>query len=185
MRRGSSAALSAATIDISASLTHEREGRRGMRQLRLAASGAVLTLTCLGSGGVAEARAKHPAPHTHSQKYPAAAHRRPAARGNPAPHIQRGIASVYAEKFRGRRMADGTRFDPVSNAAASKNLPLGTTAHVTNLKTGRTAMVEIRDRGPHRAGRIIDVSPGSAGALGIDRHGTAPVAVAPTRRSRD
>jgi rare lipoprotein A len=49
------------------------------------------------------------------------------------------MTSVYAERFRGRRMADGTRFDPVSNAAASKTLPLGTTAHVTNLKTGRTA----------------------------------------------
>src|SRR4051794_15446469 len=151
-----------------------------MRQLRLAGFATVLALTCLGWDGVAEARAKHTAPHAHSQKHLAAAHRRPEARGNPASHIQRGTASVYAEKFRGRRMADGTPFDPVSNAAASKTLPLGTTAHVTNLKTGRTAMVEIRDRGPHRAGRIIDVSPGSAGALGINRHGTAPVAVAPT-----
>jgi rare lipoprotein A len=93
------------------------------------------------------------------------------------------MASVYAEKFRGRRMADGTRFDPVSNAAASTSLPLGTTAHVTNLKNGRTATVQVRDRGPHRAGRIIDVSPGSANTLGMDRHGTAPVLVAPSGRA--
>ena len=91
---------------------------------------------------------------------------------------QRGIASVYAEHFRGRRMADGTRFDPASDAAASKSLPLGTTAQVTNLRNGRTATVRIRDRGPHRAGRIIDVSPGSAGALGMSPGSTAAVTVA-------
>ncbi len=76
-------------------------------------------------------------------------------------------------------MADGTRFNPVSNAAASKTLPLGTMARVTNLENGRTATVQVRDRGPHRAGRIIDVSPGSAGALGMTRDGVASVAVAP------
>jgi len=66
----------------------------------------------------------------------------------------------------GRKMADGTPFDPASNAAASKSLSLGTTARVTNLKNGRTTVVKIRDRGPYKAGRIIDVSPGSADALG-------------------
>src|SRR3954468_6463925 len=151
-----------------------------MAQLRSGTIGTLLALACLGLGGIAEARSKHPSAHAHSHEHLTAAHRRLAARGNPGSHIQRGMASVYAEKFRGRRMADGTRFDPVSNAAASKTLPLGTTAHVTNLQNGRTATVEVRDRGPHRAGRIIDVSPGSANALGIDRHGTARVAVAPT-----
>lgn len=76
-------------------------------------------------------------------------------------------------------MADGTPFNPASNAAASKTLSLGTTARVTNLKNGRTTMVKIRDRGPHRAGRIIDVSPESADALGMKRDGVAPVAIAP------
>src|SRR4051794_8342946 len=114
-----------------------------MRQLRSGTFGTLLALTCLGWGGDAEARAKHPA--MHSQRQLAWAHGRPAARGDAASHIQRGIASVYAEKFRGRRMADGTRFDPVSNAAASTSLRLGTTAHVTNLKNGRTATVQVRD----------------------------------------
>ena len=92
---------------------------------------------------------------------------------------QRGKASIYALGLRGKRMADGTPFNPASNAAASKTLPLGTTARVTNLTNGRTAVVKIRDRGPYRAGRIIDVSPGSANALGMRRDGVAPVAVAP------
>ena len=98
--------------------------------------------------------------------------------------VQEGKASVYAVSLRGRRMADGTPFNPASNAAASKTLPLGTTARVTNVKNGRTTMVRVRDRGPHRAGRIIDLSPGSAGALGMARDGIAPVAVAPLRTAR-
>ena len=55
-----------------------------------------------------------------------------------------GIASFYADKFTGREMADGTRMDPNSDNAASKTLPLGTTATVTNLETGQSAEVTIR-----------------------------------------
>jgi rare lipoprotein A len=59
-----------------------------------------------------------------------------------------GIASFYADKFTGREMADGTRMDPNANNAASKTLPLGTTAKVTNLEIGQSAEVTIQDRGP-------------------------------------
>ena len=98
----------------------------------------------------------------------------------PAPsRLQKGQASVYAMGLRGRKMADGTPFNPASNAAASKTLPLGTMARVTNLANGRSTTVKVRDRGPHKAGRILDVSPGSAGALGMGRDGLAPVAIAP------
>src|SRR4051794_25773197 len=99
-----------------------------MKQLRSATGTILLALACLGGSGVAEARTKDPRPRAHSQRHVAMTHRRPDTRGGVATHIQRGMASVYAEKFRGRRMADGTRFDPGSNAAASKSLPLGTTA---------------------------------------------------------
>ena len=76
-------------------------------------------------------------------------------------------------------MADGTRFDPASDAAASKTLPLGTTARVTNLDNGRTATVTVRDRGPHVRGRILDVSPSSGAALGMRHDGVVPVVIAP------
>jgi rare lipoprotein A len=77
-------------------------------------------------------------------------------------------------------MADGRRMDPDDDNAASKTLPLGTRALVTNLETGRQAVVTIQDRGPHVPGRIIDLSPATARQLGIDRHkGVAKVAVAP------
>src|SRR5688500_15085849 len=54
---------------------------------------------------------------------------------------QVGKASFYARKFAGRKMADGTPMDPQGDNAASKNLPLGTTAKVTNLETGQSAVV--------------------------------------------
>ena len=59
-----------------------------------------------------------------------------------------GIASFYADMFTGRKMADGTRMDPNADNAASRTLPLGTTAKVTNLETGQSAEVTIQDRGP-------------------------------------
>ena len=93
--------------------------------------------------------------------------------------VQRGLASHYGGRFHGRRMANGERFSRHSNSAASRTLPLGTIARVTNLRNGRTAQVEIEDRGPYGRGRILDVSPRTAELLGMPRGGTAPVEVAP------
>ena len=77
-------------------------------------------------------------------------------------------------------MADGTIMQPQSDNAASKTLPLGTTAKVTNLETGQSAVVTIRDRGPYIRGRIVDLSPSTAKEIGIDRKkGVAKVEVAP------
>ena len=91
-----------------------------------------------------------------------------------------GIASFYAKKFTGREMADGTRMDPNADNAASRTLPLGTTAKVTNLETGQSAEVTIQDRGPYVKGRIIDLSPATAREIGLDREdGITTVAVEP------
>ena len=70
--------------------------------------------------------------------------------------------------------------EPTANNAASRTLPLGTTAKVTNLETGKTAVVTIRDRGPYVAGRIVDLSPATAREIGLDkRTGITQVQVAP------
>jgi rare lipoprotein A len=91
-----------------------------------------------------------------------------------------GKASIYARKFHGRRMADGTRMDARDDNAASKTLPLGTRARVTHLETGKSATVTIQDRGPYVKGRIVDLSPATAEQIGITREeGVAPVEVAP------
>jgi len=109
---------------------------------------------------------------------PADARTKPAASPPPG-HVQKGKASIYANSLQGHKMADGTKFNPASNAAASKTLPLGTVAKVTSLKTGKTATVQVRDRGPYVPGRVLDVSPSSAGALGLKKDGVAPVAITP------
>jgi rare lipoprotein A len=95
-------------------------------------------------------------------------------------HKQVGKASIYADKFANRKMANGGRMDPTADNAASKTLPLGTTARVTNLDTGKSAVVTIEDRGPYVDGRIVDLSPATAERIGLARKkGIAPVAVEP------
>lgn len=92
---------------------------------------------------------------------------------------RKGKASYYGRKFYTKKMADGTRMNPQSNSAASKTLPLGTKARVTNLENGNNQVVEIRDRGPYIKNRIVDVSPTTADKLGLKENGTAPVEVKP------
>lgn len=95
-----------------------------------------------------------------------------------APRV--GKASFYAKMFAGRKMADGTPMDPTGDNAASRTLPLGTRAVVTNMETGLSAVVTIRDRGPYVHGRIVDLSPATAQQIGITpRMGLAKVEVAP------
>lgn len=110
----------------------------------------------------------------------------PDAPGAGSAHLDRsgrrqvGKASYYADRYSGRRMADGKPMRLYSNNAASLTLPLGTTARVTNLVTGLSAVVTIEDRGPYVRGRIIDLSPGTARRIGLTRReGVAPVAVVP------
>jgi rare lipoprotein A len=91
-----------------------------------------------------------------------------------------GKASFYAHMFAGRKMADGKEMDPQHDNAASRTLPLGTTAKVTNLETGKSAFVTIQDRGPYVDGRIVDLSPSTAREIGIsNRQGVARVEVSP------
>lgn len=90
-----------------------------------------------------------------------------------------GKASFYSDKLAGETMADGTPMNPASNVAASKTLPLGTKARVTNLENGKSAVVDIRDRGPYVDGRIVDVSPKVAQQLKMKKQGVATVTVTP------
>ena len=100
-------------------------------------------------------------------------------RADPSGRKQQGRVSYYSPHLAHREMADGQPMNPQSNVAASKNLPLGTTAKVTNLQNGRSATVKVEDRGPYAAGRVIDVSPTVADQLDLKKQGTAPVEVKP------
>ena len=91
-----------------------------------------------------------------------------------------GEASIYSDKFTDKTMADGNKMDPHDDNAASKTLPLGTKAKVTNLETGESTEVTIQDRGPHVKGRIIDLPPGKAKEIGLTaKEGVTDVEVAP------
>jgi rare lipoprotein A len=91
-----------------------------------------------------------------------------------------GVASFYAGRFAGQEMANGAPMDPTADNAASRTLPLGTTAKVTDLSTGKSAVITIADRGPYAKGRLVDLSPSIARKIGISRRkGLARVRVAP------
>jgi peptidoglycan lytic transglycosylase len=91
-----------------------------------------------------------------------------------------GKASFYAKQFSGKTMANGAPMDPQGENAASRTLPLGTKAKVTNVETGQTAVVTIEDRGPYVDGRLVDLSPATAAKIGLTpKKGITKVVVAP------
>lgn len=84
----------------------------------------------------------------------------------------RGMASYYKS---GKRTANGERFNPMGLTAAHRSLPFGTRVRVTQVRTGRSVVVRINDRGPFVRGRIIDLSLGAARAIGLNHSGVAKV----------
>jgi peptidoglycan lytic transglycosylase len=87
---------------------------------------------------------------------------------------QTGIASVYA--YPGSKTASGEYMRPSNLTAAHRSLPFGTMVRVSHRKNGRSVVVRINDRGPFIRGRVIDLSPAAARALGFS--GLAPVTLA-------
>jgi rare lipoprotein A len=91
---------------------------------------------------------------------------------------QQGKASFYSNSLQGKKTASGEPMDQSAMTAASRKLPLGANAKVTNLENGKTADVKINDRGPVPKGRVVDVSKQAANQLGIKKdEGVAPVKV--------
>jgi len=88
-----------------------------------------------------------------------------------------GLASWYGAQFNGRPTATGERFDMHALTAAHKTLPLPGLVEVTNLANGRRIVVRVNDRGPFVDNRIIDLSRGSAEALGMLQAGVGEVRV--------
>lgn len=88
-----------------------------------------------------------------------------------------GQASWYGEKHDGKTTADGSTFDRTDFTAAHRSLKFGTILRVTNLSNHRMVKVRVIDRGPHVAGRIIDVSAAAARELGMQHRGTARVRI--------
>jgi rare lipoprotein A len=87
---------------------------------------------------------------------------------------QTGIASIYSTES-GTQTDSGARLNPSTLTAAHRFLPFGSRARVTNHENGRSIVVTINDRGPFVRGRIIDLTPAAARALGFS--GLASVTV--------
>ena len=104
------------------------------------------------------------------------------ASGQAEAAAQTGKASYYKH---GKRTASGERFDPHGYTAAHRTLPFGTRVLVTNLKTGKSVIVRVNDRGPFIKSRIIDVSYGAAKVLGITATGVATVKIVPLKKSAE
>ena len=122
--------------------------------------------------------------------FPAYGARRTTERGYiPVRRIQYGMASWYGDREQGRPTASGEPFNEYAMIAAHRTLPLGTKVRVTNVRNGRSVVVRIMDRGPHVAGRAIDLSKAAADRLGFTRQGLAPVTMrvlsTPNRQSRE
>lgn len=83
-----------------------------------------------------------------------------------------GKASWYGRIFQHHTTASGEPYDMNDLTAAHRSLPMGSWVKVTDLKTDRSVVVRINDRGPVARNRIIDLSYSAAkilGMRGVDR----------------
>lgn len=97
---------------------------------------------------------------------------------------QVGNASWYGPAQNGKETASGETFDQNKLTAASKTLPLGSKATVTNLETGKSVDVTINDRGPYTKGRKIDLSRAAAQQIGMTKKGVAKVKIQTATRRK-
>lgn len=114
--------------------------------------------------------AEHQAQGQQSQHAPihSAKHAKP---GSSKQHIVRklptqyGTASFYANKFEGRKTANGEIFSQKKLSAASNIIPLNNWVRITNLKNKRWIVLRINDRMHPRNLRLIDLSRSAAHRL--------------------
>lgn len=86
--------------------------------------------------------------------------------------VQEGIASIYKD----HRTASGEPYRSRALVAAHRTWPMGTMVRVTHVHTGQSAIVRINDRGPYIRGRVIDLTPAAASAIGLTpKHGICRV----------
>jgi len=92
-------------------------------------------------------------------------------------NAKQGLASWYGGMFHGRKTAMGTIYNMNAMTAAHRTLPLGTWVKVTNESNGKSAVVQVTDRGPYVANRIMDLSSAAATKLGYKDAGTAHISM--------
>jgi rare lipoprotein A len=88
-----------------------------------------------------------------------------------------GESSYYADKFHGRKTANGETFDMYKKTAAHKTLPFNTMLEVTNLENNKSVIVRVNDRGPFVGDRILDLSYGAAREIDMISSGVVQVKI--------
>lgn len=88
-----------------------------------------------------------------------------------------GYATYYGKKMHKRKTASGEVYHRDSMVCAHRTYPFGTLLNVKNLKTGKSVIVKVIDRGPFSKRRIIDLSYAAAKELDIIHHGVMQVEV--------
>lgn len=88
-----------------------------------------------------------------------------------------GLASYYDKNYAGKTAA-GESYDGGKMTAAHRTLPFGTRVIVTDVRTKRTVIVTVNDRGPFIKGRVIDLSYAAATALHMQNRGVIAVTAA-------
>jgi rare lipoprotein A len=83
-----------------------------------------------------------------------------------AAHAEGGIASQYGRSS-GSKVSCGGKLNEGALTAAHKTLPCGAKVRVQNKSNGKSVTVTINDRGPFVRGRVIDLTPAAARALGF------------------
>lgn len=97
---------------------------------------------------------------------------------------QQGQASWYGPGFHGKTTANGETYNQNTMTAASTTLPLGTTAKVTNVETGKSVTVKVNDRGPYVVNRVMDLSKAAANKIGIKDKGVGKVKIVGRKPAR-
>lgn len=77
-----------------------------------------------------------------------------------------GLASFYADRFNGRRTANGEIFSQRKLTCACNMLPFGTWVKVTNVRNGKWVVIKVNDRLHTRLRRLVDLSKAAARKLG-------------------
>ena len=93
--------------------------------------------------------------------------------------VTSGVASVYS----GGRTANGEQVSARGLTAAHRSLPFGTMVQITNRTTGRSVVVRVNDRGPFVRGRVIDLTPAAARAIGFSGLTSVTLSVVGRRHS--
>ncbi len=89
----------------------------------------------------------------------------------------KGVASWYGPNFHGKMTSNGEQYSMYDKTVAHKTWPMNTMLKITNLRTNKSTVARINDRGPFVTGRIVDCSYTVGKTIGIDQVGTAPVEI--------